>query len=55
MFTKCKYAEQNLIFITGDLELSLSLHRVALPSDFKMGKKSNSYSNTLASTIGGGE
>lgn len=55
MFTKCNYAEQNLLFMTGDLELSLSLHRVALPSDSKMGKKSNSFSNTLAGTIDGGE
>lgn len=54
MFTKCKY-EQNLLFVTGDSELSLSLHRVALPSDSKMGKKSNQFSDTLAGTIGGGE
>lgn len=55
MFTKCKYAKQNLLFLTGNLELSLSSHSVALPSDSKMGKKSNSFSNTLAGTIGGGE
>lgn len=55
MFTKCKYAKQNLLFMTEDSELSLSLHRVSLPSDFKMGKKSNSFSNTLAGTVGGGE
>lgn len=30
MFRKYKYAEQNLLVLTDDLELSLSLHGVAL-------------------------
>lgn len=38
MFIKCKYAEQNLLVLTGDLKLLLSLREVAL-TDSKMGKK----------------
>lgn len=39
MFRKYKYAEQNLLVLTEDLELSLSLHGVALTKWLQNGKK----------------
>lgn len=39
MFTKCKYAEQNLLFMTGELELSFVFTQSGIAKWLQNGQK----------------